>query len=216
MAANDSGGDRLERRIHDAALRCVARWGIAKTTLDDVAREAGCSRATIYRTFAGGKQALLDATLQRELTSFKDSLTAELDRARSLEDLLVAGLTAASRAIAEHQAFQFLLAHEPDVVLPALSFRRLDDILRLATEVGRPQLSRFLPAAEAGAAAEWIARVILSYTLTPSGTLDPRREADARRLVRTYVLPGLVTEAATSAPAPSHLQELDPWRPTSS
>jgi AcrR family transcriptional regulator len=28
-------------RIIDAALRCIARVGLSKTTLDDVAREAG-------------------------------------------------------------------------------------------------------------------------------------------------------------------------------
>ena len=44
----------------DAARTCVARVGIAKTTLDDVAREAGCARATVYRNFAG-KQDLLQA-----------------------------------------------------------------------------------------------------------------------------------------------------------
>ncbi|MEA2588672.1 MAG: hypothetical protein QOH66_1599, partial [Actinomycetota bacterium] len=56
------GTDRVatqEQRVIDAALRCIARWGIAKTTLDDIAREASCSRATIYRLFPGGKDALL-------------------------------------------------------------------------------------------------------------------------------------------------------------
>ena len=32
-------------------MRCVARYGVSKTTLDDVAKEAGCARATIYRYF---------------------------------------------------------------------------------------------------------------------------------------------------------------------
>jgi len=38
-------------RVLDAALTCVGRVGLAKTTLDDVAREAGCARATVYRYF---------------------------------------------------------------------------------------------------------------------------------------------------------------------
>ena len=52
-------------RIVEATLRCIARWGIAKTTLDDVAREAGCGRATIYRAFPGGKAEVLTATQLR-------------------------------------------------------------------------------------------------------------------------------------------------------
>ena len=41
----DKGG-----RIRHAALVCVGRFGLAKTTVDDIAREAGCSRATLYRS----------------------------------------------------------------------------------------------------------------------------------------------------------------------
>ena len=47
-----------EQRLLEATLACLARHGIAKTTLDDVAREAGVARATLYRYFPG-KQALL-------------------------------------------------------------------------------------------------------------------------------------------------------------
>ena len=53
------------RAILDAALACIARVGLAKTTLDDVAREAGCARATVYRCFPG-KQQLLGALVDRE------------------------------------------------------------------------------------------------------------------------------------------------------
>src|SRR4051794_37382828 len=104
----------LEGRIVAATLRCIARWGIAKTTLDDVSREAGCSRATIYRTFAGGKTAVLHATLQRELARCVVELDAAVRDESTLEDVLVAGTTAAARFIAEHDALQFLLDHEPD------------------------------------------------------------------------------------------------------
>jgi hypothetical protein len=44
-----------EQRVVDALLACIARWGVSKTTVEDVAREAGISRATIYRLFPGGK-----------------------------------------------------------------------------------------------------------------------------------------------------------------
>ncbi|MGH9301919.1 MAG: TetR/AcrR family transcriptional regulator, partial [Acidimicrobiales bacterium] len=55
------GGPSLEERIMDSALECGSRWGVAKTSLDDVARQAGCSRATIYRLFPGGKASLVQA-----------------------------------------------------------------------------------------------------------------------------------------------------------
>src|SRR5437764_8400576 len=54
-----TGADDQQARIVEATLRCVARWGMAKTTLDDVAREAGLSRATVYRVVPGGKENLM-------------------------------------------------------------------------------------------------------------------------------------------------------------
>ena len=46
--------------VLDAAVACIARVGLTKTTLDDVARDAGCARATVYRHFPG-KQPLFAA-----------------------------------------------------------------------------------------------------------------------------------------------------------
>ncbi|GAC1395003.1 MAG: hypothetical protein NVSMB65_13760 [Chloroflexota bacterium] len=39
---------RREERILDAAATLLVRWGYRKTTLDDVAREAGVGKGTIY------------------------------------------------------------------------------------------------------------------------------------------------------------------------
>src|SRR3954470_4336525 len=64
-----SADDRpVADRILDAAVACVARVGVAKTTLDDVAKEAGCARATVYRAFPG-RRAVLRAGLAREVAA---------------------------------------------------------------------------------------------------------------------------------------------------
>src|SRR4051794_3719816 len=99
--------------IADAALRCIARWGVAKTTLEDVAREARSSRATVYRTFPGGKDALLAAVADRELSRLEQAVAAAITDAADLEAALVAAITTVARHLEGHAAFQFLLAHEP-------------------------------------------------------------------------------------------------------
>src|SRR5947208_8607320 len=107
-----------EQRIIDAALRCIARWGVAKTTLDDVARQASCSRATIYRLFPGGKDALLEARVQAELARVFSELSRRLDEAGdNFEELVVAAITCAAQELASHEALQFVLAYEPEVIL---------------------------------------------------------------------------------------------------
>ena len=40
--------------------------------------------------------------------------------------------------------------------------------------------------------AEWASRIVLSYTTCPADDVDLADEASTRRLVQTFVLPGLV------------------------
>jgi AcrR family transcriptional regulator len=179
-------------RAVDAALRCIARWGLAKTTVDDVAREAGVGRATLYRLFPGGRDALLAAVVAREVARVRARLTAAAAEAATLEDVLTRWTVEVSEAVAGHPALQFLLAHEPESVLPYLAFQPLNDLLAQAADVGAPLLARWVDGAEDRArAAEWLARVVLSYTLAPSPDVDTTDPASVRRFVRAFILPGL-------------------------
>jgi AcrR family transcriptional regulator len=196
----------VQERIADAALACVERWGVAKTTLDDVARDAGCSRATIYRAFPGGKDALLDAVVRLETARFFGRLASAIDGARELDDLLVAGITTAVRLLRGQGALQFLLQHEPEIVLPRISFANTNLILRRGAAFAAPALAPFVGAEQAERAAEWVTRLVLSYVACPSDRFDLAHEADARRLVHTFVLPGLIpgsARAERAEPVPS-------------
>src|SRR4051794_15964085 len=77
-----------ETRILDATLACISRVGLNKTTLDDVAREAGCSRATLYRYFPG-KQPLARAVVVREAQALGRTLQAATSDCTTLEDAVV-------------------------------------------------------------------------------------------------------------------------------
>src|ERR687891_627030 len=95
-----SQADTRSRAI-EALLACVARHGLGKTTLDDVAREAGCARATLYR-HVGGKRELVALTVVAEaarMTSMLHAVAAEHD---SLEDAMVAVVTSAARDLTTH------------------------------------------------------------------------------------------------------------------
>jgi AcrR family transcriptional regulator len=183
----------VERRALDAMMRCVARYGVSKTTLDDVAKEAGCSRATIYRYFPG-KSRLLEAAVAAEVAALARDLkvvTAEVD---SLEQAVVAIVTHGSRRIVEHDALQFVLRCEPEVLLPYLTFTAGDRFLADAGAIVAHALDSHLAPERAARAGEWIARVAFAY-LTPTGSpVDMTDEHDVGELVRTFVMPGLVAE----------------------
>jgi len=193
-------GDAGERSVLAAALVCLSRWGVAKTTLDDIARQAGVSRATVYRMFPGGKDTVLDAVVADELARFATELAGRLGGTDDLEDLLVAGITFASRTLSGHEALQYLLAHEPEQVLPHVSFGRFDRVLAAASHLVAPHLARFVGDELALRTGEWVTRLVLSYTMAPSPSYDFTDEGSVRTFVRSYVLPGLVDRRNTSAP----------------
>jgi AcrR family transcriptional regulator len=184
--------DEPQTRVVAAALRCVAKWGINKTTLEDVAREAGLSRATVYRVAPGGKDSLFELVAAAELNRFFLALDAAVRDLDDLEDVLVAGVNTAARQLGEHAALKFMIEHEPDQILPWFAFTNLDMILANVRVFAAPYVERWL-GDDAGHSAEWLARIVLSYVCTPSPEFNLADKESARRLVRTFVLPGLRT-----------------------
>jgi AcrR family transcriptional regulator len=187
---NIAGTDTRERAL-DATLACIARVGLAKTTLDDVAREAGCSRATLYRYFPG-KQVLVNAVIEREARRLQRDLLDATAECPSLEDAVVALIHTAVATIDRHAALQYVILVEQDVLLPHLTLHRADAFLRDASALVAPAIARFLPEGRAERAAEWLVRIVLSYACSPSTDVDLHDDASVRDLCKEFVLPGLV------------------------
>lgn len=190
--------DQLDR-ILEATIDCVARWGVAKTTIDDVARRAGCSRATVYRVVPGGREALLDAAAEHELARFYLRLATALDGAEGLTELLVTAVHEAATWAAESAVLRFVLANEPEQVLPMLSFDALDPLLGDAAAFARPWFGAHLAADRADELVEHLTRVIVSYTLEPPEGMDLTDRATARRLVEAHLVPVALAAGATAA-----------------
>jgi AcrR family transcriptional regulator len=84
--------DGTRQRILEATYVCVARWGLAKTTVEDAAREAKVSRATVYRTFPGGRDELISAVVAWATGEFFDRLYEHVQGADSLEQVMEKGI----------------------------------------------------------------------------------------------------------------------------
>lgn len=188
-----------EERILDAALVLVARWGVTKTALGDVAKQAGCSRATLYRAFPGGKQHLFLALATRELDAYRGAIADAVDAADTLEDALTMALVVAARLVRDHDAFQFILRHEPGLLLPFLGFHEVDVLFRSSAQHLGPHVERFLAPQRAAWAVEWAARLFLSYLFNEADDLDLTAPASTRALVRTFLMPALLPSDQPSA-----------------
>jgi AcrR family transcriptional regulator len=182
-----------EDRIAEALMRCIARWGLAKTTIEDLAREAGVSRATVYRVFPGGKPTIVVHAAHSQVSELVGLLALELAEIELLEDVLVHGVATASTYLAQHEALAFMRAHEPVLLEQVLGFDRLDALFLAAADLVGPTLERFLDPTHAREVTIWMTRVIVSYLSTPSELLDLTDPAQVRTFVRTIVLPGIAS-----------------------
>jgi AcrR family transcriptional regulator len=196
LGADDRSSTRI--RIVDATLRCLARQGVAKTTLDDIAREADFSRATVYRTFPGGKEAVLEAVVDTEVARLFSALAVVMGETADLEDLLVEGMVEAARRLSAHSALAYLCLHEPGVILPKLTFAEMDRLLLTAGDFATPFFGRWLEPDQASRAAEWAVRIVLAYVSDPAPDTDLTNPHDTRDLVRMFVLPGILALRETS------------------
>lgn len=184
-----------KERLYEAAYACVARFGLAKTTMEDVAREAGLSRATVYRYFPQGKDQLVREVVAWEANRFFMRLTAAVAHHVDLGDLLEATVLFARRAVDEHAVLQKILETEPDRLLPVLTTEsgRLIALVKqfLVLAMQRSPVRRDL---DVDAAADYLARMVLSL-IGGQGGWDLADPGEVRRLVRTHLLAGVVDAA---------------------
>lgn len=188
--------------IIDATLACLSRHGTVKTTVDDIARQAGVSRATVYRVFPGGRDEILGAVVDTEMARLFSALGVRLGESGDLGQALVGGIVEASTRIRRHEALAYLVDHEPEMVLGHLAFDESDRLLETASRFTAPFLARWMSPPEAERVAEWATRIVLSYAISPAPSMDLCDPAQAAHLVETFVLPGIrALHVAVSGPA---------------
>jgi AcrR family transcriptional regulator len=177
-------------RIFQAAFACVARYGIAKTTVEDVAREARVSRATVYRYFSG-KDDLIRQTIAWESARFFTRLAEAVAGIEELAPLLEEALFFAHAELEQHAVLQKVLQTEPELLLPELSTES-ERLITLVHAFLMPWLDRaaLAPDLSRDRAADHIARMFLSFLGSP-GSWDLTDRTEVTALVRTQILAGV-------------------------
>ena len=107
-------------RILDAANAALVAHGLARLSLEDVAREAGMSRQTVYRYFAS-KDVLVTAAILREEQALLGLMAHAVAEHRELRPAMEAAIVAGLTAAREHPLLDRLLATEPEALLPFLT-----------------------------------------------------------------------------------------------
>jgi AcrR family transcriptional regulator len=157
------------QRILDAAMTVMSRYGLARLALEDVAREAGVSRQTVYR-YVGNRDGLINDTIVREEQAFFDRMREAAAAHDRLQPALEGAIAAALVMAREHPLLDRLLATEPEALLPYLTDGS-GPVLSAARPVVIEVLGRFVPhlaTADLDRAADAASRLIVSYAISPS------------------------------------------------
>ncbi len=193
MSHDDTPSDSTTA-ILDAGLAEFERVGIRRARVEDVARQAGIGRATLYRRFAD-KDALVAAALMRKFELFMAQLDEVMAAQATLEDSLVEGFVALRRFTRDDPLLSRLLAVEPETVLPFLTVEAgpvlaigREYLVRTIRDAGRE-----LPdGVDAEVAAEMAVRLMHSLIATPQGVIaqdDESSRAFARRYMVDQLFP---------------------------
>jgi AcrR family transcriptional regulator len=162
-------------RILDATLSTMADHGIARLSLEDVARRARLSRQTVYRYFPSKGQ-LVDAAVLREEQVFIANMISAAGRHKELEPALRAAIEAAMVTGQAHALLNRLLATEPNSLVALVTTDR-GPVLSAARHALEEILARWLPRgpkARLGMAADAVARLLVSYVVNPPADPPPQ------------------------------------------
>jgi AcrR family transcriptional regulator len=190
----------VRERVFAGSLACIGRYGLGRTTVDDVAQASGVSRATIYRHFPGGREQLVADTVAWEMGRFFKRLAEAVAAAPDLCGLIEEALAFAHRALAEHAVFQRVVQTEPERLLPLLTV----EADRILPHIGgflvpylerEGEAGRLRPGVDVARAADYVARMVLSC-IGATGVYDFDDPADVRLLVREQLLGGVLARGA--------------------
>ncbi|MFA6300473.1 MAG: TetR/AcrR family transcriptional regulator [Nocardioides sp.] len=107
----------------DAARDCILDVGWRRTTLTEVARRAGVSRMTIYRSWSD-MQTLLGDLMTREWTGVIQAAVAAEDPGLGAVERMVEGIVGTVRQLRDNELFLRIIELDPELILPYVLSRR--------------------------------------------------------------------------------------------
>lgn len=190
--------DEARRQIMTAAEAVFTRFGVAKTTMDDIGREAGVSRPTVYRYF-GDRDTLISAIIERRSRMLFVKAREFLFQQPTFADQIVEGLIYLVDRGRRDPLIRILVSPEHiQMAEPLVGSSGL--AARLTAEMWGPVLEQAMANGDLRTdvdidkMSEWIA--LVQFILVGRLDLDNPDDPAHREMLRNFVLPGLVPSVA--------------------
>lgn len=197
------GGNTAEEAkavLMGAAERSILRRGFQASTMEIIAHEAGYSRAAVYQHFAN-RQRLLEELVRRQIQRCQNNIIARLPEKAGLADILVEGMVIVATELVHDPLLQTLsedtdegtVAHlvAKDPALPQL----VEQLVEAMRSDGADQIR---PGMRPGEVGQFIVSTAITMLLGVIPGID--QPDTARRYVRTFVLPAILTDPPAPQP----------------
>lgn len=184
--------DAIGARVLDAAYAVICRVGAQRMTMDEVAREAGISRITVYRRFAT-KDALVEQVVAREFRRYFEQFRSDVAQGRTAADRVALGFVSSLRTMRGNPVVGGLMTGERGLFLTSLLAEgAILDAVRgfVAQQLASEQRAGHIPSeVDPELVAEIMVRLTTSFLVTPSTLVDVDDEAALRRVADLALVP---------------------------
>lgn len=183
----------VRREIFEAATACFQKFGIRRTTMDDVAESAGVSRKTVYNYFEN-KNSLISEVIAQEARRVADEARDRLAHDLPAADLIVEAELALLDAARRSPYVNMLLG--PDAVtLTAEVVDHSSRVMQVERDYWDPILERLRDAGQLQVndlteVVEWLTFFHFVLVARPA-TFDGSEER-TRKMLHRYLVPALV------------------------
>lgn len=195
--------DAAREHFLNAAEACFERYGVRKTTMDDIAKMAGVSRPTVYRHF-DDRDTLILAVVMRRAHALIGRAQKYIRRFKTFEDQIVEGLLFLVNT-GRKDPYVSLLVSPGEMDLANRVLGASAAPVELTYEMWKPMLEEAVERGELRDDLDFraIATWLTYLQLVLVGRLDIEPDIDAQReMLQTFVVPAfLPTVRSMSAAA---------------
>jgi AcrR family transcriptional regulator len=181
--------EEAKARLGEAALECVKRIGYEKTTMSDIAKEAGAARPTLYKYFKS-KEDVIFAAIDAAAFTFAESVVEHAKQFVTIEERIIETIIVVVTELPKHPYLSLILSDKCPASLKARAFS--DEATIVFSKMTAEPLIEIRPELEDQGVeiSEVMSRFAISMMLFPGKYVSDIE--GLRQLIKKRILPGLL------------------------